>query len=119
MTLGSAALPARMWYTVRSSEVNALESAPISLMTPLYASIGKRSATARALLNAEAILKDGSLQKHVDDRYAGWSGALGKDILAGKRSLDDLAKHVADKKLNPQPKSGRQEYLEGLVNRFT
>ena len=85
----------------------------------LHAHVGSMDATARALLNAEAILKDGSLQKHVDDRYAGWSGGLGKDILAGKKSLDDLAKHVADKKLNPQPKSGRQEFLEGLVNRFT
>jgi xylose isomerase len=84
----------------------------------LLAHAGSMDATARALLNAEAIIKDGSLQKFVDDRYAGWSGGLGKDILAGKKSLDDLAEYVAGKKLNPQPKSGRQEYLENLVNRF-
>jgi xylose isomerase len=84
----------------------------------LLAHAGSMDATARALLNAEAVIKDGSLQKFVDDRYAGWSGGLGKDILAGKKSLDDLAEYVAGKKLNPQPKSGRQEYLENLVNRF-
>ena len=59
-----------------------------------------------------------ALQKFVDDRYAGWNGELGKDILAGKKSLDDLADHVADTKLDPQPRVGRQEYLENLVNRF-
>ena len=85
----------------------------------LLAHVGSMDATARALLNAEAIIKDGSLQKFVDDRYAGWNGQLGKDILAGKKSLDDLAEYVAAKKLNPQPKSGRQEYLENLVNRFS
>jgi xylose isomerase len=85
----------------------------------LHAHVGSMDATARALLNAEAIMKDGGLQKFVDDRYAGWSQKFGKDILAGKTSLDALAKHVAEKKLNPQPKSGRQEFLEGLVNRFS
>ena len=85
----------------------------------LLAHAGSMDATARALLNAEAIIKDGSLQKFVDDRYSGWGNQLGKDILAGKKSLDDLAEYVASKKLNPQPKSGRQEYLENLVNRFS
>ena len=85
----------------------------------LHAHVGSMDATAKALLNAAAIVEDGTLQKFVDDRYAGWDGALGKDILAGKKSLDDLAAHVAEKKLDPQPQSGRQEYLEGLVNRFS
>jgi xylose isomerase len=84
----------------------------------LHAHVGSMDATAKALLNAEAIMKEGSLQKFVDDRYTGWGKPFGKDILAGKTSLDDLAKHVAEKKLDPQPKSGRQEYLEGLLNRF-
>ena len=84
----------------------------------IHAHVGSMDATAKALLNAEAIIKDGALQKFVDDRYAGWKGKLGKDILAGKKSLDDLADYVATKKLDPQPRSGRQEYLENLVNRF-
>ncbi len=33
--LGSASLPARMWYTVKSSDVNAFESAPICLSAAL------------------------------------------------------------------------------------
>ena len=85
----------------------------------LYAHVGSMDAAARALLNVDAMLKDGSLQKFVEDRYAGWNGKLGKDILAGKKGLEDLAAHVEKAKLEPQPKSGRQEYLESLVNRFS
>jgi xylose isomerase len=84
----------------------------------LHAHVGSMDATARALMNAEAIIKDGGLQKFVDDRYAGWKGKLGKDILAGKKSLGDLADYIDKVKLEPQPKSGRQEFLENLVNRF-
>ena len=76
-------------------------------------------ATAQALLNAEAIIKDGALQKFVDDRYAGWNGKLGKDILAGKKSLDDLAELRRRARSSTRSRrSGRQEYLENLVNRF-
>jgi xylose isomerase len=85
----------------------------------LHAHVGSMDATARALLNASAILEDGAFQRHVDERYAGWDGELGRAILAGERSLDDLARLVEDRGLEPQPKSGRQEYLENLVNRFS
>jgi xylose isomerase len=84
----------------------------------LHAHVGSMDAMAKALVNAAAILEDGMLQKFVDDRYAGWSTAFGKEILAGKSSLEALAEYVADKKVNPRPKSGRQEHLEGLINRF-
>ena len=84
----------------------------------LHAHIGSMDATARALLNAAAMMEDGALQRHVDDRYAGWDGELGRSILAGNRTLEDLAGLVEDRSLDPQPRSGRQEFLENLVNRF-
>ena len=49
---------------------------------------------------------------------AGWDGKLGKGILSGKQSLDDLARLVAAADLEPQPRSGRQEQLEALVNTY-
>jgi xylose isomerase len=85
----------------------------------LHAHVASMDATARALLNAAAMVEDGALQKFVDDRYAGWGKGLGQDILAGKKSLDDLAEYVDAHALEPKPKSGRQEYLENLVNRFS
>jgi xylose isomerase len=85
----------------------------------LYAHVGSMDAIARGFLNAAALLEDGSLKNHVSERYSGWEGDLGRSILAGEKSLDDLAAYVHERHLEPQPRSGRQEYLEGLVNRFT
>ena len=73
---------------------------------------------ARALLVAEKMIVDGALERFVAERYAGWSGTLGKAILGGKRSLDDLAAWVHKGKVEPQPRSGRQEQLEALVNSY-
>ena len=80
--------------------------------------IGGMDVCARALLNASAMLEEGSMQAAIDDRYAGWDGDLGKKILAGELSLDALADIAEDKQIDPQPRSGRQEWYENLVNRF-
>jgi xylose isomerase len=73
---------------------------------------------ARALLVAEAMIEDGALARHIEHRYAGWSDKLGKDILAGRRSLADLASLIDKGAVEPQPRSGKQEALEALVNRY-
>jgi len=84
----------------------------------LHGHVGGIDTSARGLLIAEKMIKDGALKKHVDERYAAWNGTEAKDILAGKQSLADLAKLAETRNLNPQPKSGRQEYLENLVNTY-
>ncbi|MDY0747048.1 xylose isomerase [Paucibacter sp. R3-3] len=73
---------------------------------------------ARALLIAEKMLTDDQLGQHLQVRYAGWDGELGRDILGGKLSLAQLAEHVDAKGLDPQPRSGQQERLEALVTRY-
>jgi xylose isomerase len=84
----------------------------------LIAHVGSMDACARGLLIAEKIIKDGKLDAFVNDRYAGWDGREGKAILAGRRSLDDLANYVLNRNLEPKPKSGKQEYLERLINEY-
>ncbi|HAC78748.1 MAG: xylose isomerase [Candidatus Binatia bacterium] len=84
-----------------------------------HAHIGGIDTLARALLCAEALFADGALQAHVDERYDGWEGSLGKEILSGEASLADLDKRVRDQSLDPSPRSARQEMLENLLNRFT
>ena len=39
-------------------------------------------------------------------------------MLTGKRSLEQIAARVDKDNINPQPRSGQQEYLENLINRF-
>jgi xylose isomerase len=79
---------------------------------------GAMDLCARALLVAEKMIKDGALAEQLRQRYSGWEGKLGMGILRGKHSLDDLAALVDAKTLEPQPRSGRQEVLEALVNSY-
>jgi xylose isomerase len=80
--------------------------------------IGAMDVAARALLAAERMIADGGLARVVQDRYAAWRTPFGKDVLAGRSSLEALSSHVLDRDSDPEPVSGRQEYLENLVNRF-
>ena len=80
--------------------------------------IGAMDVCARALLIAEQMIVDGRLQAAVNSRYAGWDTPTGQDILAGRVSIDQLADQVLANDTDVLPVSGRQEYLENLVNRF-
>jgi xylose isomerase len=84
----------------------------------LIAHIGGMDCCARGLKAAAAMIEDGTMDKFVADRYAGWETAAGKDILSGAATLDGLAESVEQNDINPEPVSGRQEYLENVVNRF-
>jgi len=84
----------------------------------VYAHVGGIDVLARGLLNAAALLEDGRLPNFVKERYAGWKSGFGADALSGKLGLAQLADHAVSSNLAPTPKSGRQEYLENLVNRF-
>jgi xylose isomerase len=85
---------------------------PVDLIQAHVASI---DACARALVIADEMLKEGTLVKPLAERYAGWDGAEGKAILAGERTLDQVADRALKENVSPKPRSGRQEYLERLV----
>jgi xylose isomerase len=84
----------------------------------LIAHIGGMDCCARGLKAAAAMLEDGVISGFVDDRYAGWNGAEAKKMLDGGFSLSEIEEWVRKADVNPQPKSGRQEYLENIVNRY-
>ena len=72
---------------------------------------------ARALLVAADMVEQRTLSAPREERYAGWSKDLGAAILSGPLTLADLERRVAAGDIDPQPRSGQQELLEGLVNR--
>jgi len=84
----------------------------------IHAHVGSMDACARAFLAAADMLDAEVLTAPVAERYAGWADAEGRAILAGQRSLADLADRALAPGFDPQPRSGRQEYLESLVNRY-
>ena len=84
----------------------------------LHAHIGGIDVCARALLIAARMVADGKLQTLLDERYSGWSSALGQSILEGDATLESLSDHVLERGLEPLPRTGRQEFLENLVNSY-
>ena len=84
----------------------------------LHAHVGGIDTTARALLIAERIVQDGGLDRARAERYAGWDGAFGQEVLAGRVDLDALAERAGTAGAGPAPRSGRQEALENLAARF-
>jgi xylose isomerase len=82
-----------------------------------YAHIGGMDTFARALLTADAILTKSDYRKFRQERYASFDSGKGKDFESGKLSLDDLRSYAIEKG-EPQIRSGRQEWMENLINRY-
>ena len=82
-----------------------------------YAHIGGMDAFARALITADNILQKSDYKKIRAERYASFDNGTGKDFEAGKLTLEDL-KNYAIANGEPAVISGKQEYLENIINRF-
>lgn len=82
----------------------------------ILAHVGGMDACAAGLKAAAAMLEDGKLEAARTERYGGWDTEEGKSLLSS--DLESIAARVAAKNINPEPRSGRQERLENLVNRY-
>ena len=78
--------------------------------------VGGMDTCARALKAAAAMLESDELEAARRDRYAGWATPAAQAMLQG--SLEQAAARVTDENLEPQPKSGRQERLENMWNKY-
>ena len=82
-----------------------------------YAHIGGMDAYALAFKIARQILADGVFDQFVADRYASYDSGYGRQIEEGTIDFAGLEK-IALAAGEPQPISGRQEYLENLLNTY-
>ena len=81
-----------------------------------YGYILGMDAFALGLLKAAEIIEDGRVDEFIKEKYSSYNKGIGKKIVSGKTSLKELAAY-ADKLGAPDlPGSGRQEYLQGIVN---
>ena len=64
------------------------------------------------------MVEDKALSQPLADRYAGWDSAEGQKLFRGEYSLGEITSWVEGKDVNPQPRSGKQEHLENVVNRY-
>jgi xylose isomerase len=82
-----------------------------------YAHVSGIDSFARALLIADNILQKSDYKKFRQDRYSSFDNGKGKEFEQGKLSLVDLREYAIANG-EPQTKSGRQEWVELLINRY-
>ncbi|HEV7249138.1 MAG TPA: xylose isomerase [Shinella sp.] len=84
----------------------------------LIGHIGGMDCCARGLRAAAKMIEDKALSAPLADRYAGWQKPEAQKILSGGSSLEALEAYVLKDGINPEPRSGKQELLENVVNRY-
>jgi xylose isomerase len=82
-----------------------------------YAHVGGMDAFARALIVADNVLTKSDYKKVRQERYASFDSAEGKAFEEGKLSLEELRRYAVENG-EPEIRSGRQEYLENIINRY-
>ncbi len=82
-----------------------------------YAHIGGMDVFARALITADNILQKSDYKKVRAERYASFDSGKGKDFENGKMSLEDLRAYAIEQG-EPKVLSGKQEYVENIINRY-
>jgi xylose isomerase len=71
---------------------------------------------ALGLLKAAAIIEDGRVDGFVKERYASYGSGIGAKIASGEATLAECAAKALEMKAPALPGSGKQEYLESIVN---
>lgn len=82
-----------------------------------YAHVGGMDTFARALITADNILQKSDYKKVREDRYTSFDSGKGKEFEEGKLSLEDLRAYAIEHG-EPATISGKQEYLENVINRY-
>ncbi len=79
--------------------------------------IAGMDAFALGLRIAAKIMEDGRMDSFVENRYASYKTGIGADIVAGKVTMGDLEKYALAKgDVIDSVESGKQEYLENIMN---
>ena len=80
----------------------------------LLAHIGAMDTCALGFKSALKLLKNGDLKEFIDKRYSNWSKTFGKSLMNREMNLEQITRWVEDNNINPEPVSGKQEYLENI-----
>lgn len=72
---------------------------------------------ALGLINAAKLIEDGTLDKFKEEKYSSFKNTeIGKKIVSGKTTLEELAAYADSLGAPSLPSSGSQEYLQHVVN---
>lgn len=81
------------------------------------AHIGGMDSFARALLTANDILEKSPYKTFRANRYASFDNGKGKDFESGNLTLEDLRTYAIERG-EPSKISGKQEWLENIINQY-
>ena len=81
----------------------------------VYAYISGMDTFALGLIKAYEIIEDGRIDEFIKQRYISYTKGIGKEITDGRASLESLEEYIL-KNDKEQMQSGRQEYLEAILN---
>jgi xylose isomerase len=84
----------------------------------LQAHVGSMDACARAFLAASKVIEEGALEQPLKNRYEGWDTPVARKMAQGEMGLEQIADYVKKNRIDPQPRSGRQERLESILNDY-
>jgi xylose isomerase len=90
----------------------------IDLEDLFHAHIGGFDAYALAFKIGRRILKEGKFTDFIAERYASYDSGYGREIETRKIGFKGLEKLVLGGLGEPTPRSGKQEYLENLLNTY-
>jgi len=83
-----------------------------------HAHVGGMDAFARGLKIAAAIRKDGRLADFLKQRYSSWDSGIGREIEKRRVGFKELSTYMLRQGEVSKNVSGRQEFLENLINEF-
>lgn len=73
---------------------------------------------ALGLIKAARLIEDGRIDQFVRDRYASFQTGIGQRIRSGCGTLEELSAYAETLGAPALPGSGRQEYLESIINQI-
>ena len=70
---------------------------------------------AKALVVVEKMINDGEYDDFLNKRYSKWQES---NAIESDQSFESIHEEVIKNNINPKPVSGRQEFLENLINKY-
>ena len=73
---------------------------------------------ALGLIKAAELIEDGRIDAFISEKYSSFNEGIGERILSGEATLEELCEYACQKRVTENPASGRQEYLQTIVNQI-
>lgn len=104
-------------FTTGGLNFDSKQRRPSNTMEDMFAAfIVGMDAFALGLIKAAAIIEDGRIDQFIKERYSSFEEGIGKKVRDKETNLEELAAYAEELGAPSSPGSGKQEYLEAIMN---